>query len=140
MEDRLRLYAVDGDGNGQSLFMTRRLTDRIIPIMFEHLEGQTPKGMPSDFVQEMQQDRAQQVHAEGGSKAPVAIEPEFVPWLCRTVYLTKSGAGLVALFTDETTIEAHMPMSTDNLRVVLDISRTLYTSAPWVHWRGVRWS
>lgn len=65
VEDRLRLDAVDEECNKQSLFMTRRLVDRIIPVMVEHLEGQSPEGMPSDLVQEMQQDRARQVHAEG---------------------------------------------------------------------------
>ena len=86
--------------------MTRRLVDRIIPVMVEHLEGQTPEGMPSDLVQEMQQDRARQIHAEGGSEAPVAVEPEFVPWLCRTVHLTKTGPSLSVVFTDDTHIEA----------------------------------
>ena len=131
VEDRLRLDAVDTDGNKQSLFMTRRLVDRIIPVMVEHLEGQTPEGMPSDLVQEMQQDKARQFHSEGGSEAPVAVEPEFVPWLCRTVHLTKTGSSLSVVFTDDTHIEAHMPMSAENLRVVLDIFRTLYTSAEW---------
>lgn len=131
VEDRLRLDAVDVDGNKQSLFMTRRLVDRIIPVMVEHLEGQTPEGMPSDLVQEMQQDRARQIQAEGGSEAPVEVAPEFVPWLCRTVHLTKTGPSIVVVFTDDTHIEAHMPMTAENLRVVLDIFKTLYTSADW---------
>lgn len=132
VEDRLRLDAVDEEGNKQSLFMTRRLTDKVIRVMVEHLEGQTPEGMPSDLVQEMQQDKARQLHAEGGgSEAPVYVEPEFVPWLCRTVHLTKTGLSLVVVFTDDTHIEAHMPMSAENLRVVLDIFKTLYTSAEW---------
>ena len=131
VEDRLRLDAVDADGNTQSLFMTRRLVDRIIPVMIEHLEGQTPEGMPSDLVQEMQQDKARQGHAEGGAEAPVEVAPEIVPWLCRTVHLTKTGPSLVVVFTDDAHIEAHMPMSAENLRVVLDIFKTLYTSAGW---------
>ena len=131
VEDRLRLDAVDVYGSKQSLFMTRRLVDRIIPVMVEHLEGQTPGGVPSDLVQEMQQDKARQLHAEGGSEAPVEVAPEFVNWLCRTVHLTKSGLSLSVVFTDDTHIDAHMPMTAENLRVVLDIFRTLYTSAEW---------
>lgn len=131
VEDRLRLDAVDRDGNKQSLFMTRRLVDRIIPVMVEHLEGQTPEGMPLHLVQEMQQDRVRKVHAEGDSEAPVEVAPELVPWLCRTVHLTKTGPSLSVVFTDDTHIEAHMPMSAENLRVVLDIFKTLYTSAEW---------
>lgn len=131
VEDRLRLDAVDDEGNKQSLFMTRRLTDKVIPVIVEHLEGQTPEGMPRDLVQEMHQDQARQVYAAGGSEAPVHVEPEFVPWLCRTVHLTKTGSSIVVVFTDDTHIEAHMPMTAENLRVVLDIFRTLYTSAEW---------
>ena len=131
IEDRIRLDAIDGEGNTQSLFITRRLTDKIILVMVEHLEGQTPEGMPRDLVQEMQQDKARQVYAKGGSEAPVHVEPEFVPWLCRTVHLTKTGSSLVVVFTDDTHIEAHMPMTAENLRVVLDIFKTLYTSAEW---------
>ena len=131
VEDRLRLDAVDEEGNKQSLFMTRRLTDKVISVMVEHLEGQTPEGMLRDLVQEMQQDKARQFHSEGGSEAPVHVEPEFVPWLCRTVHLTKTGSSLVVVFTDDTHIEAHMPMTAENLRVVLDIFKTLYTSAEW---------
>lgn len=131
VEDRLRLDAVDVDGNKQSLFMTRRLVDRIIPVMVEHLEGQTPEGMPSDLVQEMQQDRARQVHVAGGFEAPVHVEPECASLLCRTVHLTKTGSSLVVVFTDDTHIEAKMLMTAENLRVVLDIFKTLYTCAEW---------
>ena len=131
VEDRLRLDAVDGEGNKQSLFMTRRLTDKVIPVIVEHLEEQLPEGMPRDFMQEIEQDRARQVHAADGSEAPVRVEPEFVPWLCRTVHLKKSGSSLVVVFTDDIHIEAHMPMTVENLRVVLDIFQTLYTSAKW---------
>ena len=131
VEDRLRLDAVDEEGNKQSLFMTRRLTDKVIHVMVEHLEGQTPEGMPSDLVQEMQQDKSRLVRAEAGSETSVEIDPETVPWLCKTVHLTKTGTGLVIIFTDDISIEASMPMSNDNLRVVLDIFQTLYTSAEW---------
>ena len=54
-----------------------------------------------------------------------------MPWLCKTVHLTKTGTGLVIIFTDDNSKEASMPMSNDNLRVVLDIFQTLYTSAEW---------
>ena len=118
IEDRLRLDVVDGDGNNQSIFMTRRLSDKMLPVMVEHLEAHTPEGMPSDLVQKMQQDKSRLVRAEAGSETSVEIDPEVVPWLCKTVHLTKTGTGLVIIFTDDNSIEASMPMSNDNLRVV----------------------
>ena len=131
VEDRLRLDAVDDEGNKQSLFMTRRLTDRIIPVMVEQLEGQTPEGVPGELVQAMQQDEARQLYADGGPETPVEVEPEFFPWLCCTIHLTKTGSSLVVVFTDDTNIEAHMSLTVDNLRMVLDIFMTLYKSAEW---------
>ena len=82
-------------------------------------------------MQEIQQDKSRLVRAEAGSETSVEIDPEVVPWLCKTVHLTKTGTGLVIIFTDDNSIEASMPMSNDNLRVVLDIFQTLYTSAEW---------
>ena len=131
IKDRLRLDALDEQGNRQSPFMRRRLTDKIIPVMVEHLEAQTPEGMPSDLVQEMQQGKSRLVCAEAGSETSVEIDPAVVPWLCKTVHLTKTGTGLVVIFTHDNSIEASMAMSNDNLRVVLDIFETLYMSAEW---------
>lgn len=38
-EDRLRLDAIDAKGHKQALLLTRRLADRIIPVLVSHLEG-----------------------------------------------------------------------------------------------------
>ena len=84
VEDRLRLDAVDEEGNKQSLFMTQRLTDKVIRVMVEHLEGQTPEGMPSDLVQEMQQDKAQQLHAEGGGSEALFMSSPSLSLAVRT--------------------------------------------------------
>lgn len=40
-EDRLRLDAVDAKGHKQALWLTRRLADRVIPVLVSHLEGKT---------------------------------------------------------------------------------------------------
>ena len=89
----------------------------MLPVMVEHLEVQTPVGVPSDLVQEFEQDKSRQVHAEAGSETSVETDSDVVPWLCKTVHLTKIGMGLVIIFTDDKGVEAIMPMSNDNLHV-----------------------
>ena len=51
IEDRLRLDAVDAQGGKQAIYLTRRLVDRVIPVLVSHLEGKTPDGVPSDLAQ-----------------------------------------------------------------------------------------
>lgn len=60
VEDRLRLDAVDAEGRIQSIFLTRRLTDKIIPVMVSHLEAKTAEGVPKDLAQGMHQSGARQ--------------------------------------------------------------------------------
>jgi len=60
VEDRLRLDAVDAAGGKQAIFLTRRLADRVIPVLVSHLEGKTPEGVPADLAQGMSQSRARQ--------------------------------------------------------------------------------
>ena len=43
LEDRLRLDAVDAQGGKQAIFLTRRLADRVIPVLVSHLEGRPQK-------------------------------------------------------------------------------------------------
>lgn len=133
VEDRLRIDAVDAGCNKQSFFMTRRLTDKVISVMAEYLEAQTPGGMPRALVLEMQQDKARQKRAQSASEVPVEAETETVPRLCRVVHLTKTRTCLLVVFALETDTEVQMPMTADNLRTVLDILQTLYTSADWGH-------
>lgn len=64
-EDRLRLDAVDAKGRKQALWLTRRLADRVIPVLVSHLEGKTPDGIPADLAQGMSQSRARQARQTG---------------------------------------------------------------------------
>lgn len=131
VEDRIRLDAVDAEGARQSIFLTHRLADKVIPIITQHLEGQTPEGIPSDLAQGMSQQRSRQARADGDKATPVEEDLGAPKWLCRTVHLTKVGEGLVIIFTDDAEVDASMLMAAEKLRVVLDIFRELYAKAGW---------
>lgn len=131
VEDRLRLDAVDAAGGKQAIFLTRRLADRVIPVLVSHLEGKTPEGVPEDLAQGMSQSRARQARQTGEATPAVAADPEAPSWLCRTMNFQKADQGLNVILTDDTRIDAVMPMVEANLRAVLDIFLDLYIKANW---------
>ena len=130
-EDRLRLDAIDANGHKQALCLTRRLADRVIPVLVSHLEGKTPEGIPADLAQGMSQSRARQARQTGDASPAVVAESGTPTWLCRKIHVQKAQQGLKVIFTDDTRINAVMPMVEANLRAVLDIFLELYTKAGW---------
>ena len=130
-EDRLRLDAVDANGQKQALWLTRRLADRVIPVLVSHLEGKTPEGIPPDLAQGMSQSRARQARQTADTMPAVVAESGTPTWLCRTIHVQKAQQGLKVIFTDDARINAVMPMVEAKLRAVLDIFLELYTKAGW---------
>ena len=131
VEDRLRLDAVDAQGNKQAIFLTHRLADRVIPVLVSHLEGKTPDGVPTDLAQGMSQSTARQARQVGEATAAVVPGNETPSWLCRMMHFQQAEHGLNVIFTDDTQTDAVMPMVEANLRAVLDIFLDLYTKAGW---------
>lgn len=131
VEDRVRLDAVHAQGSKQAIFLTRRLVDRVIPVLVSHLEGKTPEGVPADLAQGMSQSRARQARQTGEATPAIAADPETPIWLCRTMHFQKVDHGLNVIFTDDIQVDAVMPMVEANLRAVLDIFLDLYTKAGW---------
>lgn len=130
-EDRVRLDAIDAKGHKQAVWLTRRLADRVIPVLVSHLEGKTPEGIPADLAQGMNQSRARQARQTGDISPAVVAESETPTWLCRTIHVQKAQQGLNVMFTDDARINAVTPMVEANLRAVLDILLELYTKAGW---------
>ena len=118
-------------GSKQAIFLTRRLVDRVIPVLVSHLEGKTPEGVPADLAQGMSQSRARQARQTGEATPAVAADTETPTWLCRTMHFQKADHGLNVIFTDDTQTNAVMPMVEANMRAVLDIFLDLYTKAGW---------
>lgn len=135
VEDRIRLNAVDGDGVKQSILLTRRLMDQVIPVIAKDLEAKTPQGVPAEIVQSMTQERVRQVRraasASGAVAQPVQREAQTPDWLCKTIHFKRAPNGLVAVLTDDRTIDAMLPLAEANLRALLDILRATYARASW---------
>ena len=132
VEDRIRLDCVDVEGVQQSILITRRLADKVIPVISTQLEQKIPEGMPRDVAQDMRQERARQERSSGGIERPVMPGEESPKWLCVTVQIKKREQGdFILMFTDTRTIDASMVMTEENFRAVLDIFFDLYKQAEW---------
>jgi hypothetical protein len=131
VEDRLRLDSADAEGRTHSIFLTRRLTDRIIPVIVSHLEAKTGDGVPKILAQEMQQSGARQARQIAESAPTVRAKEQTRQWLCRTIHCRKAQNGLILTFTDDSTVDAVIQMADANLRAVLDIFLELYTKGGW---------
>ena len=95
VEDRIRFDAVNTQGGKQAIFLTRRLTDRVIPVLVSHLEGKTPEGVPAGLAQGMSQSRARQARKTGEETPAVAVDAETPNWLCRTIHVQKALSSLI---------------------------------------------
>jgi hypothetical protein len=135
VEDRIRLNAVDRAGVKQSILLTRRLLDQIVPVIAKDLEAKTPQGVPAEIVQSMTQERVRQVRREAGASGnvapPVRRESQTPEFLCKTVHFKRVSNGLVAVLTDDGTVDVVLPLAEANLRALLDILRATYAEASW---------
>ena len=131
IEDRVCLNAVDVDGGKQAIYLTRRLMDQIIPVVVKHLEEKTPKGVPSDVAQSMNQERVREARKTALPAEPVQVDLETPRWLCTTVQMSKRAAGLAITLADDTACTAQISLTDLHIRTVLDIFRTSYVKAGW---------
>lgn len=131
IEDRICLNAVDASGVKQAIYLTRRLMDQIIPLVAKHLEEKTPKGVPSDVVQSMTQERIRQARQAEPPAEPVQADLKTPRWLCTTIYMSRKPAGLAVTMTGDASCKAQIPLADPHLRTVLDIFRNSYAKAGW---------
>jgi hypothetical protein len=131
IEDRICLNAGDASGTKQAIYLTRRLMDQIIPVVAKHLEEKTPKGVPTDVVQSMTQERARQARKAEPPAQAVQADLETPRWLCTTIQVQKQPAGLAVTLTGDADFTAQIPLADPHLRTVLDIFRNSYVKAGW---------
>ena len=131
IEDRICLNAVDANGAKQVIYLTRRLTDQIIPVVAKHLEDKTPKGVPADVVQSMTQESVRQARKSEPAAEPVLADLSTPRWLCTTIQIQKQPAGLAMTLTGDAACNARIPLADPHVRTVLDIFRNSYAKAGW---------
>jgi hypothetical protein len=140
IEDRMILNVVDRHGAKQSILVTRRLMDQLIPVFVQHLEEKTPQGVPADIVQSMSQEQVRQSRQDSPPSVPVEVDAQTPQWLCKTIHLKKQPAGIAATLTDDAQFTVQLPLLDVDLRTVLDIFRNSYVQAGWSLTHFPEWS
>lgn len=148
-EDRVRIEALDKAGEQQSLFLTRRLANRLIGVLIARLddeaaaiaEGTGDKANASlavrrqsvcEVVQSMAQERVRIARSEVGAlPAPVLARSEAPRWLCRTIRFSGTATGTVLELTDDAEHCVRLLMNTADIRAVLDGFMAIYRQAEW---------
>lgn len=130
-EDRVRLAVVNEQGDAQTIWLTRRLLDRLLAALVKSVEEQNPAGVPLEVAQTMQQEQMRQARQLAGEPKPVTPTEGAPGWLCTTVHLNKLEDGITLIMTDNHNTEATLQLSAVNLRAVLDVLLTVYRAAEW---------
>jgi hypothetical protein len=129
-EDRIRLDAIDLAGETQSIFLTRRLADRFVPLLITQLEGQVQTGLPKDLGLAMSQQQLRMEREE----SPIAdVEPQqnASRWLCQTIHLGEDQGMAVWTLTDDEVNSAVMALPPEGLRAVLEVILLTYRKLEW---------
>ncbi|MCV6577308.1 MAG: hypothetical protein OIF58_16420, partial [Cohaesibacter sp.] len=129
-EDRIQLVGHDEAGQVYQLWLTRRLSDRLLALLIEGLDPQDKATYSLDMMQSFEQEKA--VH-QIEATAPVTLSNEQAPlcWLVNNVDITRSPEGVVLVFKDDGDLEATLPLQVIELRQWLSICYKIYKTAEW---------
>jgi hypothetical protein len=130
VEDRIRLAALDHAGATIGIWITRRLADRMIPLLADMIEQGTRPGLPRDIALAMSQQQLRQ-DREANPVPDVEVTQGSAEWLSRTVHFEPQGGLVVWTLSDDGANEAAMAMEADVVRAVLDIFLLMYRQLEW---------
>ena len=129
-EDRIRLDAISPAGDTQSIFLTRRLADRMVPLLVDQAEKQVAPGVPKNIGLTMNQQQLR-MEREENSLAPVEPKQGSSRWLCRTVHVGTEPGQVVWTLTDDADNTAVMGLPGDGVRNVLEVLLIVYQGLEW---------
>jgi hypothetical protein len=129
-EDRMRLDAISTAGETQSIFLTRRLADRFVPLLVAQAEKQAIPGVPKELGLAMNQE---QLRIEREENPLAAVEPKqgSSRWLCQTIHIGEDQDKVVWTLTDEAENTAVMGLRGDGVRNVLEVLLIVYQGLEW---------
>jgi hypothetical protein len=129
-EDRIRLDAVSETGEAQSIYLTRRLSDRFLPKLVEQVERDVRPGVPKEIGLAMSQ---QQLRIDRAENPLPDVDPGegALRWLCQTIHLTAHPDALEWTLTDDAAHIARMFLPGTGRREVLEIFLLMYRNLEW---------
>ncbi len=129
-EDRIRLDAISPDGETQSIFLTRRLADRMVPLLVDRAEQQAMSGVPKDIALAMNQEQLRMERDENPI-APIEAKQGSSRWLCQTVHVGQDQDQVVWTLTDDGDNTAVMGLPGDGVRNVLEVLLIVFQGLEW---------
>ena len=129
-EDRIRLDAISPGGETQSIFLTRRLADRMVPLLVDRAEQQVMPGVPKELGLAMNQEQLR-IEREENPIAPVEAKQGSSRWLCLTVHVGEERDQIVWTLTDDAANTAVMGLPGDGVRNVLEVLLIVYQGLEW---------
>jgi hypothetical protein len=128
-EDRLRLNTVDYHSRAEVIYFTKRLLDRLIPVLAENLEKTDTS---STMVQQFEQDRVRINREQMPPDTPDASFRDAPTWLCKAVRVSPCENGLVLSFLENNEPVTQMRLSWTDIRSFMDILLLTYRRGHWV--------
>lgn len=138
IQDRLRLAGELADGAPQVLWLTQRLLQRLLPVLFQQLQqGQGADAVHAELLHSFAQQAAR---AELVPQAPVQVSCDSTAWLVLAVDIAQSDQGLRLTFKGppeqqgqqgQQEQQASLTLAAQPLRQWLGILHGAYCQAQW---------
>ena len=129
-EDRIRLDAISPECETQSIFLTRRLSDRFVPLLVGAAESRVAMGLPKDIGLAMSQQQLR-MEREANPLPNVEAKQGSRRWLCLTVHVGEDQGHVIWTLTDDGDNTAVMALPGDSVRSVLDVLLQIFEALEW---------
>ena len=127
-EDRIRLSGERAGAEPLAIWVTRRLLNRLLPVLLQWLE-QAVGGMPrADVLQSFAQQAARASHTP---QPPVRVAPDGESWLAHSVDVSSSPQAVRLTFKAADGRAATLTLTAQQLRQWLGILHEVWTKAEW---------
>ena len=127
-EDRIRLSGERAGAAPLAIWVTRRLLNRLLPVLLQWLE-QGAGGMPrTEVLQSFAQQAARAKHTP---QPPVRVAPEGESWLVNSVDISSTPQAMRLTFKSADGREATLVLAPQPLRQWLNILHDVWTKAEW---------
>ncbi len=130
VEDRIRLDTVSPDGRSATILLTRRLTDRFLPLLINAVEQSARSGLPREIALAMEQQKLR-IERHENPVPDVIVAKGSAQWLCRTIHIESRSDHLLWTLTDDGGNTAAMALPGETTRAVLDVFLLMYRQLEW---------
>jgi hypothetical protein len=130
-EDRIRLLGEGDAGDRVQVWLTRRLLDRLLPLVIDWLpqaEGGTTTGPMASLVSEFQQQAAVSGVVR---QAPVRVSPTMRGWLAESIDVNRAADQLGVVLKAAEQAPVGLTFTPVSLRQWLGILCVAYCQADW---------